>query len=436
MANMRKARRRKAGVQDLSYITGLGASQRGHRLFRDIWTFAPAVAIALALQSLLYLALYTRTEPNWTAALIALAALALVPLFSAITLSAFRRHEAPIIAAAVITATFFSFAVTFLSALRIHISFAGFAMALPATAFVMAMANIQFHKRLTARVALAAFDGDDLPLALLVRSGVVRIEDPTIDIAELDTVLIDPKHHHNAEWSSLLSRCYVSGVDVMPWTQFLEIREGRVHVPAFEVSHLAYSPSQMLYARSKRLLDLLAVILTLPLTLPLAGLTALYILLRDGAPVLFVQHRRGFGGRVFRLYKFRTMFRGTGGGATTSGDIRVIPGCNFVRRVRLDELPQLFNILIGDMSLIGPRPEAVDLVRWYKTEIPEWDFRYLVLPGITGWAQVKAGYTNGPEEARTKLAYDLYYIKHLSFDLDLQVLFKTVTTILFAKGAR
>lgn len=436
MANMRKARRRKAGVQDLSYITGLGASQRGHRLFRDIWTFAPAVAIALALQSLLYLALYTRTEPNWTAALIALAALALVPLFSAITLSAFRRHEAPIIAAAVITATFFSFAVTFLSALRIHISFAGFAMALPATAFVMAMANIQFHKRLTARVALAAFDGDDLPLALLGRSGVVRIEDPTIDIAELDTVLIDPKHHHNAEWSSLLSRCYVSGVDVMPWTQFLEIREGRVHVPAFEVSHLAYSPSQMLYARSKRLLDLLAVILTLPLTLPLAGLTALYIFLRDGAPVLFVQHRRGFGGRVFRMYKFRTMYNGTGGGSTENGDMRIIPGCQLVRKLRLDELPQLYNILIGDMSLIGPRPVAEYVAKSSIAVEPKYALRNLVLPGITGWAQVTSGYAASTDEEIEKLAYDLYYIKHLSFDLDLQVLFKTVTTILFAKGAR
>ncbi len=388
------------------------------------------------MQSMLYLALYTRTVPDWTVALTTLAVLALVPLCSSITLSAFRRHEAPIVSAVVITAAFFSFAVSFLSAIRIHVSFAGFAMALPAVAFVMAIANVRFHKRLAAHVALVAFDGDALPRSLLDRTKLTKITDPTADIADLDTVLIDPKHHHNAAWSPLLSRCYVSGVDVVSWTQFLEIREGRVHAPDFAVSHLAYSPSQMLYARSKRMLDILAVILTLPLTLPLGGLTALYIYLRDGGPIIFVQHRLGFGGRIFRLYKFRTMFKGTGGGATTSNDTRIIPGCTFIRRVRLDELPQLINVLIGDMSLIGPRPEARDLATWYRNEIPEWDFRNLVLPGITGWAQVRSGYTNGPDEAREKLAYDLYYIKHLSFDLDMQVLFRTIVTILFAKGAR
>src|SRR5690606_6606054 len=128
--------------------------------------------------------------------------------------------------------------------------------------------------------------------------------------------------------------------------------------------------------------------------------------------------------------------KNTAGGATGDDDKRIIPGCRLIRKLRLDELPQLYNIMIGDMSLIGPRPEAVDLVRWYRSEIPQWDYRMLVLPGITGWAQVNSGYTSNPEEARMKLAYDLYYIKHLSFDLDLQILFRTAMTVLLAKGAR
>jgi lipopolysaccharide/colanic/teichoic acid biosynthesis glycosyltransferase len=420
--------------RDLSYVRGLGAGLRGHRLLHDLRVFTVPIVGAIVLQSLVYLSLYLRTAPNWPAAATVLGVLAIVPIASAMALSAFRRHESPIIIAAVIVASCFSFAVSFLSALRIPVSFAGLAAAFPVTLLVMAIGNIRFHHRLSAHVALLAFDGDELPLSLLGKA--TRIDAPDADITAFDTLLIEPGQHHTPEWSSLLSRCYVCGVDIMPWTTFLEIRLGRVHVSSFEVSHLVYTPSQMLYARGKRALDLFAVLVTLPLTLPLAGLTALYIFLRDGAPVLFVQHRRGFGGRVFRMYKFRTMYKNTAGGATGDDDKRIIPGCRLIRKLRLDELPQLYNILIGDMSLIGPRPEAVDLVRWYRSEIPQWDYRMLVLPGITGWAQVNSGYTSNPEEARMKLAYDLYYIKHLSFDLDLQILFRTAMTVLLAKGAR
>lgn len=422
--------------RDLTYLADLGASTRGYRLFRDLRSFLVPVLIALLLQSIAYLVFYTRSVPNWWTALTVVTILSLVPIASALTLGAFRRHEAPIIAATSIVAIFFSFAITYLSALRIPISFAGFAAAFPFTVLVMAIGNIRFHQRLAARVALIAFEGQDLPMDLLQKADIAIISSPSADISAFDTVLIEPRKHHTPEWSALLSRCYLSGVDIMPWTRFVEIREGRVHVPAFDVATLAYTPSQFLYARLKRLLDVAAVLVTLPLTIPLAALTALYIFARDGGPVLFVQHRCGFGGRVFQVFKFRTMYKGTGGGATGATDKRIIPGCNFIRRTRLDELPQIYNIFIGDMSLIGPRPEAVDLVRWYRREIPQWNYRTLVLPGITGWAQVNSGYTSNPDEARIKLAYDLYYIKHLSFDLDLQILFKTVKTVLFGTGAR
>jgi len=102
----------------------------------------------------------------------------------------------------------------------------------------------------------------------------------------------------------------------------------------------------------------------------------------------------------------------------------------------LDELPQLFNVLVGDMSLIGPRPESIELARWYEREIPEYAHRLLVLPGLTGWAQVNSGYTSNPDEAKIKLSYDLYYIKHLSLDIDIITVFKTLRTIVFGTGAR
>lgn len=422
--------------KDLSHLADLGATTRGHRIFRDIGSFIVPVLLAITLQTVAYLAFYTRTVPNWPAALTAVGILALVPIACAITLSAFRRHEAPIIAATGIVAIFFSFAITFLSALRIPISFAGFAAAFPFTLIIMAIGNIRFHRRLAARVGLIAFDGQDLPMSLLQKGNVAIITDPGAAMEQYDTILIEPSLHHTPKWSELLARCYVAGVDIMPWTRFIEIRHGRVHVPGFEVSDLTYSPSQMLYARAKRVLDLAAVIVSLPLSLPIAALTALYIFARDGGPVLFIQHRRGFSGRVFRMYKFRTMYKGSGGGSTSAGDKRIIPGCRLVRKLRLDELPQLYNILIGDMSLIGPRPVAEYVARSSIKVEPKYALRNLVLPGITGWAQVTSGYAATTDEEIEKLAYDLYYIKHLSFDLDLQILFRTVKTVLFGTGAR
>lgn len=431
-----RSKRKHPATTDLSHLTELGASTRSHRIVRDVLSFLPFTLLAIALQSVAYLAFFTRTAPYWPAALTVVVILALVPLASAATLSSFRRQEAPIMVAAVVVAIFFSFAVSYISALRIRVSFAGFAIALPFAILAMAIANLRFHQRLSARVAFLAFKGDGLPLSLLGQAKVALISDPSTEVGEFDTVLIEPSRHHSPDWSKLLARCYVAGIDVMPWTRYLEISQGRVHVPSFEVTDLAYTPSQILYARSKRVLDIVAVLVTLPITLPLAGLTALYIFARDGGPVLFVQHRRGFAGRVFRMYKFRTMHKGTAGGATAKDDKRIIPGCKLIRRLRLDELPQLFNILIGDMSLIGPRPVAEYVARSSAKREEKYALRNLVQPGITGWAQVMSGYAGTTEEEIEKLAFDLYYIKHLSFDLDLQILVKTMKTVLLGTGAR
>lgn len=433
----RRPRPRRPASNDLSHLADMGVRTRRHRYWRDTLAFVGSVLVAATLQTAIYVAFFSRTaRDDWHNAVFAVAVLGLVPVFAAITLGAFRRHEAPIMASVAVVAVYFSFAVTFLSALRIPVSYAGLIATLPAAMLVMAVANIRFHAAPSARVGLIEFDGDVAVHRLLNDTDVAPIAHPDTDIFTFDTVLIEPSKHHTAKWSGLLARCYVAGVDIMPWTRFVEIRLGRVHVPGFDISHLTYSPSQLIYARTKRLLDLAAVLVTLPLTIPLATLTALYIALLNGAPVFFVQHRRGFAGRVFRMYKFRTMYNGTGGDLTIVGDKRIIPGGRILRKLRLDELPQLYNILVGDMSLIGPRPVAEYVARASIKHEPKYALRNLILPGITGWAQVTSGYAATTEEEIEKLAYDLYYIKHLSFDLDLQILFKTVKTIMLGTGAR
>ncbi len=431
--------RRKSGphypVRDLSYVTAQGGRTRRHKYLRELRSFAGSVAVTIGLLALTYVAITTRWgRDDWLNILSTIGTLACVPVFSAAILSAFRRHEAPVVAASIVSIGLFSVAVSVLSALRIPVSYLALLWCLPIVLTVMVYANLRFHRQFGARAALAPFDRATDVMSEL--GGLPILSGPDADLANNEIVLIDPHEHHSEAWSAFLANCYLGGIEIMPWTRYLEVQRGRLDISSFDITHLNYSPSQLIYARLKRSLDVLAVIITLPLTLPIASFVALFLYFLDGKPVIFVQIRRGFGGRRFRMYKFRTMYKGTSGGATNIGDNRIMPGCRFIRRVRLDELPQLYNILIGDMSLIGPRPEAMDLSREYERVIPKYTHRLLVLPGITGWAQVNSGYTSNPEEALIKLSYDLYYIKHLSFDLDLLVLFKTIRTVLFGSGAR
>jgi lipopolysaccharide/colanic/teichoic acid biosynthesis glycosyltransferase len=167
------------------------------------------------------------------------------------------------------------------------------------------------------------------------------------------------------------------------------------------------------------------------------GVVALLVYLDLGRPVLFAQERVGMGGKPFRAYKFRTM-RGAPREGAYAGEERdrITPLGRILRRYRLDELPQLWNVLKGEMSLIGPRPEQRVLAETYAQEIPLYSLRHAVRPGLTGWAQVHHGYAEGKDGAMVKLSYDLYYIKHLSFWLDLRIVLRTLWVLLSGYGAK
>jgi lipopolysaccharide/colanic/teichoic acid biosynthesis glycosyltransferase len=168
-----------------------------------------------------------------------------------------------------------------------------------------------------------------------------------------------------------------------------------------------------------------------PLALLAGLLVALAVYLDLGRPVLFAQERVGLGGRVFKAYKFRTMRGAPREGAYAGEEAeRITPLGRFLRRYRLDELPQLWNVLKGEMALVGPRPEQRILAETYAREIPLYALRHTVRPGLTGWAQVHQGYAEGKEETLVKLSYDLYYVRHLSFFLDLRILLRTIWVVL------
>jgi len=189
------------------------------------------------------------------------------------------------------------------------------------------------------------------------------------------------------------------------------------------------------YERAKRLCDVLAAAAVLVLALPLWLLVPLAIRMCDGRPVLFRQTRIGLNRRPFTLVKFRTMRPVTDVAAPSAGAAaRVTPLGRWLRQTRLDELPQLWNVLKGDMSLIGPRAEWTQLVADYEKSIPCYHFRHLVRPGITGWAQVNQPHGSGRDDTMRKLEYDLYYLRHFSFRLDASIVLKTIHTMLFGQG--
>ena len=225
------------------------------------------------------------------------------------------------------------------------------------------------------------------------------------------------------------------GVVVLSDTDFQERHLGRIDATVaagFEAGPVA--------SLGKRLFDVIMSLLLLALALPLMAFTAMAIACDSPGPVLYRQTRIGLAGRPFMLLKFRSMTTDAEAGGqprwAQKHDPRVTRVGRFIRQTRIDELPQLLNVLRGDMSLVGPRPERPHFVGELAREIPGYETRTRVKPGITGWAQVNYPYGASVEDAREKHAYDLYYLKHRGFLLDLLILFGTVRVILFGEGAR
>jgi lipopolysaccharide/colanic/teichoic acid biosynthesis glycosyltransferase len=191
------------------------------------------------------------------------------------------------------------------------------------------------------------------------------------------------------------------------------------------------------YHYLKRLCDMIAAGVLLVICSPLLVLLACLVWVSSGRPAIFRQVRIGRDGQPFTAYKFRTMemrFDDDADIYTRPGDPRITLVGRVLRKLRLDELPQLWNVFRGDMSLIGPRAEWIKCAKRYEKKIPFYHFRHLVKPGITGWAQVNYPYGESEEDAIAKLQYDLYYIRHYSLKLDAMIVLKTIHTMLFGKG--
>jgi exopolysaccharide biosynthesis polyprenyl glycosylphosphotransferase len=255
------------------------------------------------------------------------------------------------------------------------------------------------------------------------------------------TLAVDLRSVLSDEMARFVSSCNLAGYPTRSLVTAYEEHTGRLAiVHLYEGWELSVPLSgRTPYVRVKRAIDALLVLLGSPLVLPLCLVLAVAIKLDSRGPVIFRQSRIGLEGRPFTLYKFRSMRVGNGDvEARFAGvkDDRLTRVGRLLRRTRFDELPQLWNVVTGDLSLVGPRPEQGPFVERFSESIPFYSHRHLVRPGLTGWAQVNFGYADSEADTVEKLSYDLYYVKHLSPWLDLEILGRSVWTVLSGFGAR
>jgi exopolysaccharide biosynthesis polyprenyl glycosylphosphotransferase len=247
----------------------------------------------------------------------------------------------------------------------------------------------------------------------------------------------------NAELIKGLLELKMRGVEVVDMPAFLERATGQIPIKNVEDSWFLFSGGFELLHRTylqrfKRLIDVVVSLAGLVVALPLMAILALLVKLDSRGPVFYRQERTGQDEKPFLLVKFRSMRedaeRGTGPVWASVRDYRVTRVGRWLRLTRLDEIPQFINVLKGEMSFIGPRPERPHFVENLKREIPYYALRFSVKPGLTGWAQVQYHYGASVEDAIEKLKYDLYYIKHMSCGLDLWIALKTLKVVFFAQG--
>lgn len=261
---------------------------------------------------------------------------------------------------------------------------------------------------------------------------------------DIDEIVVAMDDRRAAFPSEDLLECRMRGIHVIDLQSFLERETGKLRLDALYPSWLIFGGGfhrGMLRQFSERCFDIVMASLMFMATWPLILLVALAIKIEDGlrAPVFYLQARVGLEGRTFRVIKFRSMHvdaEQAGARWATSADSRVTRVGAFIRKTRLDELPQVINVLVGDMSLVGPRPERPEFVGQLDKAIPFYRERHYVKPGITGWAQLCYPYGASVQDAAEKLQYDLYYVKNRNLLFDLSILIQTVEVVLWRKGAR
>ena len=270
---------------------------------------------------------------------------------------------------------------------------------------------------------------------------VIGLDNPNnIPAEKIDGIIVDFSQDITPEWERYLAQSSLNGIKIYNLVELIEAIDGRL--PFEQAGQIAvnWRDGFAFYVPLKRILDLAFALVILPVFLVVIAIAAILVRLDSPGSAFFVQQRVGYKGRKFNIYKLRTMkSRGIfteNADFTHENDPRITRIGKILRKTRIDEFPQIINIIKGEMSWIGPRPESAPLAEWYEREIPFYAYRHLVRPGISGWAAVHQGNVAEIDAAKIKLMYDLYYIKNFSFALDFMIVLRTFFVMLTGFGSR
>jgi lipopolysaccharide/colanic/teichoic acid biosynthesis glycosyltransferase len=271
----------------------------------------------------------------------------------------------------------------------------------------------------------------------------IELNRPELPPVGIHGVIADLRTDLPDSWERFIADCALKGVPVFHVKQAMESLTGRIAIEHLSENTLGSLLPNRVYMRLKEMADWIAALLALVVIGPFLLIVAILIRIETKGPALYRQTRTGYRGKPFTVYKLRTMVAAEPAAAadrqaaiTRDNDPRVTRIGRVLRRTRIDELPQIINILKGEMSWIGPRPEAQVLSDWFETALPFYRYRYIVRPGITGWAQVNQGHVSDEQQVLEKLHYDFFYIKNFSLWLDVLIVFRTMGTIVSGFGAR
>lgn len=270
------------------------------------------------------------------------------------------------------------------------------------------------------------------------------LDTPDVHLPTGSAIVADLRHNHDDGWTHFFTNAVLRGHDVYHARVIEEALSGQLDITHLRENAAGALQPDRRYLTLKHILDFILSLVMLPLLAIPMLVVACLIKLHDGGPIFYRQIRMGAFKKQFLMLKFRSMTADLDQSATPditqaqtqNDDERITPIGRIIRRYRIDELPQIINILRGEMSWIGPRPEAVSLSDQYSERLPNYDYRHIVRPGITGWAQVNQGHVTDLDHVLEKLHFDFYYIKNVSFWLDLVIVAKTTRTIVFGHGAK
>lgn len=337
-----------------------------------------------------------------------------------------------------ISLSIFGLLLAILLALRLSYSIKIIAIGLVLTLVMLGFQHLLASRSRQLRLFVVPL-GEALSFESIGHYTFVKLSKPKVINGEADGVVADMHSDVlTAEWERFLSNCALKGIPVYNAMQLKEALTGKVNVKHLIANNFGDLSPSSFHQGFKRFVDSIFLVLVSPIIIPMMLIIAIWISLDSPGGPFFVQPRMGLGGKWFNVIKFRSMtIDHKGSHFTEEGeDHRITKVGKIIRKYRLDELPQFWNVLKGEMSLIGPRPESKALAEWYDNEVPFFAYRHVVRPGISGWAQVMHGYAAGVDDMKDKLAYDFYYIKHFSLWLDLLIWYKTIRTVLTGFGSR